>query len=99
MGVVAIVGERDGGVVPAPPVAGLVSGDQQDRSPYRIEGEQDAYFAGSGGAWPGSVNRQAVDRVFDKVGGARIVLGQVAEPFGDLLDQQDLPVAHAPMLT
>jgi hypothetical protein len=52
MGVVAVVGQRDRGVVPAAPVAGLVAGDEQDRTPDRIEGEENANLAGSGGTWP-----------------------------------------------
>jgi len=39
------VATTDGGVVPPTPVAGLVTGDQQDRSSYRLEGEEDTDLA------------------------------------------------------
>ncbi len=38
-----------------------------------------------------SVSGEPVDRVFDEIDGAWVVLGQVDEPFGDLPDQYLMP--------
>jgi len=42
-----------------------------------------------------SLDSESIDRVFDEIGRARIVLCQVDELIGNFLDQQDLPRTHA----
>src|SRR5262249_55071952 len=48
---VALFGERDVLLVPPPPLAGLVAGDEEYRLPLRVEHEQDPYFGPACRPW------------------------------------------------
>ena len=43
-------GERDAFLVPLPPAPSFIPGDEEHGSSARVEGEQDAYLAASGGS-------------------------------------------------
>jgi hypothetical protein len=45
-----------------------------------------------------SLDGEPVDRIFDEIGTARVVRGQVDEPNGHIHDQQDLPRTHTGQL-